>query len=108
MAGRLPTLLKAWRRPRNASATKNIKRFKSCVLISRATRKDAVNVDTFLDSIHFCKMSLLRREWVDGKVHETGFTTVYSPNTMVPYTDAAGTIYDVDFVSATESNSGDT
>jgi hypothetical protein len=46
-------------------------------------------------------------EWVDGKVHETGFTTVFPPNTKVAYT-SKGTPYDVDFVSATESNLGDT
>jgi prepilin-type N-terminal cleavage/methylation domain-containing protein/prepilin-type processing-associated H-X9-DG protein len=42
-------------------------------------------------------------EWVDGKVHETGFTTTFPPNTVVSYSGA-----DVDFVSATESNTGDT
>lgn len=42
-------------------------------------------------------------EWVDGKVHETGFTTVFPPNTPVMYSG-----YDVDFVSATETNLGDT
>jgi prepilin-type N-terminal cleavage/methylation domain-containing protein/prepilin-type processing-associated H-X9-DG protein len=47
-------------------------------------------------------------EWVDGKVHETGFTTAFTPNTMVPYTDSNGITYDVDFVSATEGNPGDT
>lgn len=46
-------------------------------------------------------------EWVDGKVHETGFTTVFPPNTKVAYMNN-GTPYDVDFVSATESNLGDT
>src|SRR5262249_54737423 len=46
-------------------------------------------------------------EWVDGKVHETGFTTVFPPNTMVAYT-SGGTTYDVDFVTATEANLGDT
>lgn len=46
-------------------------------------------------------------EWVDGKVHETGFTTVFSPNTKVSFADA-GSTYDVDFISATESNTGDT
>lgn len=42
-------------------------------------------------------------EWVDGKVHETGFTTTFPPNTLVIYSG-----YDVDFVSATESQLGDT
>jgi prepilin-type N-terminal cleavage/methylation domain-containing protein len=42
-------------------------------------------------------------EWVDGKVHETGFTTTFPPNTVVPYSGS-----DVDFISATESNAADT
>jgi hypothetical protein len=46
-------------------------------------------------------------EWVDGKVHETGFTTVFTPNTLVPYV-SGGATYDVDFVTATEANTGDT
>jgi prepilin-type N-terminal cleavage/methylation domain-containing protein/prepilin-type processing-associated H-X9-DG protein len=46
-------------------------------------------------------------EWVDGKVHETGFTTAFPPNTVVAYT-SGGTTYDVDFVSATETSLGDT
>ena len=46
-------------------------------------------------------------EWVDGKVHETGFTTVFTPNTRVSYA-SGGTDYDVDLVLATESNPGDT
>jgi prepilin-type processing-associated H-X9-DG protein len=46
-------------------------------------------------------------EWVDGKVHETGFTTVFPPNTRVAYS-SGGTTYDVDFVTATEANLGDT
>ncbi|MFO0968998.1 MAG: DUF1559 domain-containing protein [Gemmataceae bacterium] len=46
-------------------------------------------------------------EWVDGKVHETGFTTVFPPNTRVPFT-SNGASYDVDFISATETSLGDT
>ncbi|MBI1830190.1 MAG: DUF1559 domain-containing protein [Planctomycetes bacterium] len=46
-------------------------------------------------------------EWVDGKVHETGFTTTFPPNTVVPWT-SGGIVYDVDFISATETNLGDT
>jgi prepilin-type processing-associated H-X9-DG protein/prepilin-type N-terminal cleavage/methylation domain-containing protein len=46
-------------------------------------------------------------EWVDGKVHETGFTTVFPPNTLVGYSNG-GTTYDVDFVTATEASLGDT
>ena len=46
-------------------------------------------------------------EWVDGKVHETGFTTVFTPNTRVLYS-SGGADYDVDFVTASESSMGDT
>jgi prepilin-type N-terminal cleavage/methylation domain-containing protein/prepilin-type processing-associated H-X9-DG protein len=46
-------------------------------------------------------------EWVDGKVHETGLTTVFTPNTKVSYM-SGGLEYDVDMVLATESNPGDT
>ena len=41
-------------------------------------------------------------EWVDGKIHETGMTTVFTPNTRVAYANA-GTEVDVDFISKTES-----
>jgi len=46
-------------------------------------------------------------EWVDGKVHETGFTTTFTPNTKVTHL-VGGVTYDVDVVLATESNMGDT
>jgi len=42
-------------------------------------------------------------EWVDGKVHEAGFTAAFTPNTVVTVSGN-----DVDYVSATESNLGDT
>jgi prepilin-type N-terminal cleavage/methylation domain-containing protein len=45
-------------------------------------------------------------EWVDGKVHETAFTATFSPNTVVPYSDASGAKYDVDFISKGESATG--
>ncbi len=41
-------------------------------------------------------------EWVDGKVHETGFTTTFPPNTQALYSNA-GQLVDVDFVSRGES-----
>jgi hypothetical protein len=44
-------------------------------------------------------------EWVDGKIHETGFTATFPPNTKVSYSDGA-TTYDVDFISKTESPNG--
>ena len=40
-------------------------------------------------------------EWVDFKVHETGFTTAFPPNTKVLYS-AGGPTYDVDFISSSE------
>jgi len=41
-------------------------------------------------------------EWVDGKIHETGFSTVFPPNTEVGY-DKDGGKHDVDFISKSES-----
>ncbi len=40
-------------------------------------------------------------EWTDGRVHQTGFTTVFPPNTRVPYA-GGGDTYDVDFNSSRE------
>jgi type II secretory pathway pseudopilin PulG len=42
-------------------------------------------------------------QWIDGNVAQTGFTTVFKPNTPVPYTDSGGITHDVDFVSKTEA-----
>ncbi|MCU0712855.1 MAG: DUF1559 domain-containing protein [Pirellula sp.] len=43
-------------------------------------------------------------EWVDARVHQTGFTTTFSPNTLVPYS-LGGRNYDIDFNSAREGRS---
>ena len=40
-------------------------------------------------------------EWVDGRVHQTGFTAVFTPNTSVPCTQS-GVVYDVDWTSKRE------
>ncbi len=40
-------------------------------------------------------------EWVDGRVHQTGITTTFPPNTVVPYTESGAT-YDIDFNSSRE------
>ena len=47
-------------------------------------------------------------EWVDGRVHQSGFTTVFTPNTVVPYTDSNGIVYDVDWNNWQEGKDGDT
>lgn len=39
--------------------------------------------------------------WPDGRVHHTGFTTVFTPNTVVPYVHD-GVTYDVDYWSRQE------
>lgn len=39
--------------------------------------------------------------WTDGRVHHTGFTTVFAPNTFVPF-DHDGQTYDIDFNSQQE------
>jgi prepilin-type N-terminal cleavage/methylation domain-containing protein len=43
-------------------------------------------------------------EWCDGRVHHSGITTVYSPNTVVAY-EHDGNLYDIDFNSEKEGNS---
>lgn len=40
-------------------------------------------------------------EWVDGRVHQTGFTTLWGPNTRVDFS-SAGQAYDIDFNSSRE------
>ena len=41
-------------------------------------------------------------EWVEGRVHQTGFTTTLPPNTVVPF-QTGGTTYDIDYTSAEEN-----
>ena len=43
-------------------------------------------------------------EWCDGRVHHSGFTTVFPPNTFVPY-EHNGITYDIDFNSMKEGGS---
>jgi len=44
-------------------------------------------------------------EWCDGRVHHSGITTVFTPNTFVPYVHTDGRTYDVDFNSLQEGKS---
>ncbi len=62
---------------------------------------------TGLSLAPFDPAKVTHAEWVDGKVHETGLTTCFPPNTPVPF-PGGGATYDVDFVSATEASPGDT
>ena len=43
-------------------------------------------------------------EWCDGRVHHSGFTTVFTPNTVVNY-EYEGQMYDIDFNSVQEGRS---
>jgi prepilin-type N-terminal cleavage/methylation domain-containing protein/prepilin-type processing-associated H-X9-DG protein len=43
-------------------------------------------------------------EWVEGDVHETGFTTVFTPNTKVPFS-TGGQTYDIDVTSIRDGES---
>ncbi len=43
-------------------------------------------------------------EWPDGRVHHSGFTTVFTPNTVVPFT-SGGNTFDIDYSSRQEGNS---
>ncbi len=46
-------------------------------------------------------------EWVEGRVHQTGFTTLFVPNTKVPHTES-GRVYDIDYTSEEEGDSNTT
>ncbi|MBC8871206.1 MAG: DUF1559 domain-containing protein [Planctomycetes bacterium] len=61
------------------------------------------------DSSAFCGVGSFKSnsghtEWVDGRVHQTGFTAVFTPNTEVECS-AGGTSYDVDWTSYREGKS---
>ena len=43
-------------------------------------------------------------EWVDARIHQSGFTTTFSPNTKVPF-ESGGNLYDLDFNSSREGRS---
>lgn len=45
-------------------------------------------------------------EWCDGRVHHSGVTTVFTPNTVVPYVHN-GETYDIDFNSVQEGKRND-
>ena len=44
-------------------------------------------------------------EWCDGRVHHSGITSVFTPNTFVPYAHTDGHTYDVDYNSRQEGKS---
>jgi hypothetical protein len=44
-------------------------------------------------------------EWCDGTVHESGFTTTFTPNKRVEYVHSDSRTYDVDFNSREEGSS---
>ena len=50
------------------------------------------------------KINTGHTEWVDGRIHQTGFTTTYTPNTVVPYT-SGGREFDIDYTSCREDKS---
>ena len=43
-------------------------------------------------------------EWVEGDVHETGFTTTFTPNAQIPYSDGTNT-YSIDVMSMRDGES---
>lgn len=44
-------------------------------------------------------------EWCDGLVHQTGFTTAFTPNQFVPYQHTDGRTYDIDWSTRSEGAS---
>ena len=52
------------------------------------------------------KMNTGHTEWVDGRAHQTGFTTTFTPNTKVLH-EEDGAVYDVDFTNFREGKTPD-
>lgn len=50
------------------------------------------------------KINTGHTEWVDGRVHQTGFTTTFSPNRKV-LCEVSGNTYDLDWTNAREGRS---
>jgi len=44
-------------------------------------------------------------EWVEGDVHETGYTTTFTPNFKVPYSDGGGENVSIDLMSMRDGES---
>ncbi|MCA8987471.1 MAG: DUF1559 domain-containing protein [Planctomycetaceae bacterium] len=44
-------------------------------------------------------------EWVDGRVHQTGFTATFTPNTIVAISGSGGSAVDGDFTNCREAKS---
>ena len=44
-------------------------------------------------------------EWVDGRVHQIGFTALFTPNTKVPHHGQEGEVLDVDWTNQQEGKS---
>jgi len=44
-------------------------------------------------------------EWTDGRVHHSGFTTAFTPNTYVTYVDSSNVSHDIDYNSQREGRS---
>ncbi len=44
-------------------------------------------------------------EWVDGRVHQIGFTALFTPNTKVPHQGQEGEMFDVDWTNQQEGKS---
>ena len=45
-------------------------------------------------------------EWVDGRVHQSGFTATFPPNTRILYVAADGKRYDIDWTNHQEGSGG--
>lgn len=52
------------------------------------------------------KTSSGHTEWIDGRVHQAGFTTTFAPNTQVLYTHTDGNVYDADWTNWQEGKNG--
>ncbi len=98
----------------NTLCAAEVKSFQSCIL---NTATPSAQIPSGLDWIHALTGAARFElgadlqdngghvEWVDGPVHETGFTTTFTPNQKVFYEHTDGRRYDIDLSSRYEGTS---
>ena len=93
----------------NTLAAADVRSFTSYIRNLRSFSGKLPDTPTFFDGMTSGELKLGDTQesntghsvWTDGRVHHSGFTTVFSPNTVVPF-DYNGRTYDIDFSSQQE------
>ena len=68
-------------------------------VVDPVTKISALPTNTNFTGGESLKTNSGHTEWVDGRVHQIGFTTALPPNTKVNYLHTDGAVYDVDWTN---------